>query len=118
MIKMKLYDLTKLTEMSRGKVEFVTKMLNLFIEMAPRLLAEMNQALAMQEVDTIRKIAHQLKPSLSNLGIESLKNTISELEFFDPSVNSEAQLLELVSYTTQTISSVVEAMKEANNAAQ
>ncbi len=107
-----LYDLTQLREMSRGNREFVTKMLNIFIDTAQKLVMEFNDAFQIEDIDSIKRIAHKLKPSLANLGIHSLKNTIRDLEFFDPLVNSNAKLFEGVSYTTEVINAVVDSLKE------
>ncbi len=107
-----LYDLTQLREMSRGNREFVTKMLNIFIDTAQKSVMEFNDAFQIEDIDSIKRIAHKLKPSLANLGIHSLKNTIRDLEFFDPLVNSNAKLFEGVSYTTEVINAVVDSLKE------
>lgn len=108
----KLYDLTQLREMSRGNNDFVTKMLNIFLDSAQRSVKEMNEAFQKDDVESIKRIAHRLKPSLANLGVHSLKNTISDLDLFDSAVNSNTKLYELVSNTTEIINSVINSLKE------
>lgn len=67
-----LYDLTKLKAISRGNNEFVDKMIALFVEEIPISMNAMLEALNESDYLKIQSIAHRLKPSIQNMGIENV----------------------------------------------
>ncbi len=75
-----LYDLTNLTEISGGDQEFVNRMLILFAEQSRSTLGELELAHSGGNYAEIARLAHRIKPSIDNMGIHSLKQTIRELE--------------------------------------
>lgn len=60
----RLYDLSKLKQISRGNKAFEQRMILLFLDQNPRLMEEMVQAFAQEEFTTVKAIAHKLKPSM------------------------------------------------------
>tara|TARA_R110002049_G_scaffold16388_8_gene65343 strand:+ start:688 stop:3516 length:2829 start_codon:yes stop_codon:yes gene_type:complete len=75
-----LYSLEKLSTISRGDQTFISKMVAIFIQQTSSAIEEMKEAEATNDYDRIRKLAHKLKPSLDNLQIDSLKETVRKLE--------------------------------------
>jgi HPt (histidine-containing phosphotransfer) domain-containing protein len=55
-------------------------MVNLFIEQTPPALQGMREALDKNDLVSFRAQAHKMKPSLTFMGIASLKGTIDRLE--------------------------------------
>ncbi|TWI95544.1 PAS domain S-box-containing protein [Mucilaginibacter frigoritolerans] len=75
-----LYDLSSLKAISRGNETFMQKMVNIFCEQTPIMLKEMEAASLVNDLDKISKTAHQMKPSIDNLNIVSLKQLVRDIE--------------------------------------
>ena len=78
-----LYDLSLLTQMSSGNEQFVDKMVKLFISLAKDNIQIFEQSLNNNDINTIIKTAHKIKPSIDQMGIDSLKEVIRKVEKFD-----------------------------------
>lgn len=88
----KLYDLSKLEQLSRGDKQFLRKILTIFSSDVPVMLNQLQNSVEQNDVTTIRSISHQLKPTLENLGINTLYDVIRALEK-TTDVNSETRAL-------------------------
>jgi PAS domain S-box-containing protein len=75
-----LYDLSSLKAISKGNEVFVQKMVNIFCEQTPIMIKDMEAAFLVNDLDKISKAAHQMKPSIDNLNIVSLKQLIRDIE--------------------------------------
>ncbi len=75
-----LYSLDDLVRISRGNKVFVNRMKLVFIDEAQRGLNEMETALKANDLQTVSKVAHRMKPSLGNLKIDKLFDPIRRLE--------------------------------------
>ncbi|MBA3828178.1 MAG: PAS domain S-box protein [Taibaiella sp.] len=75
-----LYNLSSLNGISRGNSDFVLKMLQLFVTEVPNSIRRMNEAFANNDIETVRTLAHRIKPSLQNMGIDSLREGIIYIE--------------------------------------
>lgn len=75
-----LYSTEKLFVLSKGNVDFVKKMILLFIETAPSQTEKLKKALQDNDINTIRTVSHTMKPSLDMMGINSLHDTIRDIE--------------------------------------
>jgi PAS domain S-box-containing protein len=102
-----LYDLTKLEAIARGNTSFVNKMVNLFKEQAPATMLEIEEAYAQQNFEKVGKLAHRLKPSIDNMGISSLKETIRDMETNAVAYGHSEKLSLLISETRNCIQQVV-----------
>jgi len=76
----KLYNLSKLEEMSAGDRVFVKKMIHMFLDQSPKLLESINLHYQKLEFKMLRAVAHKFKPSIDFMGIESLKEDIRLIE--------------------------------------
>ena len=87
-----LWDLEKLRELCRGNEEFLQKMLRLFLEQTPLRIKDMQKAFADKNWKAVSDTAHKMKPSLDNMGINALRETVRNLEKateFTPEKNQE-----------------------------
>ncbi len=75
-----LYNLTKLKEHARGNEQFVRKMLRLFLEQTPDAINEIAENFNKGNLQRVRSIAHQIKPSIDLLCIEQVQNEIRLIE--------------------------------------
>lgn len=103
----KLYDLTKMKEISKGDNDFIKKMLSIFITQTPDVIGEMKKAIQINDKVTLGKLAHKIKPGLDSFGISSLHYTIRELETAaDKSITNE-RIWELMNTTEAVITEVI-----------
>lgn len=102
-----LYDLTPLKNMSRGNETFVAKMIEIFIQLAKENIATFESALLTDDVETIKKYAHKIKPSIDQMGITSLKEVVRKIEKYDLKAGSITELAELVGEQNNTLHKVI-----------
>ncbi|MFK7758077.1 MAG: PAS domain S-box protein [Flavobacteriales bacterium] len=107
------YSLDKLKAISRGDQAFLTKMLSIFIEQAEKTITEIQLAQSTGSLERIRKLAHKIKPSLDNLAITQLKETVRKLEKIGTEVDPE-ELSTLSQVFSDELSKIVSELKELN----
>ena len=108
----KLYDLSMVREISRGSDEFVTKMVQLFIETTISAVNEMKGNLQKEEWDSIGSIAHKIKSSIDTMGIVSIKEDIRLLEKYGKERIQLNEIPELINKIDSTIEKVNSKLKE------
>ncbi|AWW29713.1 hypothetical protein DN752_06005 [Echinicola strongylocentroti] len=75
-----LYDLDRLDAIAPGNKDFKQKMVALFKSVSESSVQELKEALDKNDEDSVRRIAHRLKPTITTMGIDSLKQPITDLE--------------------------------------
>ncbi|MBI5373046.1 MAG: response regulator [Sphingobacteriales bacterium] len=108
----RLYELTQLEKIASNNQSFIRKMVTLFTNQAPADLKEIREAFANGNLATVRSTAHRMKPSLDNMGIESLHGLIREIETWDDSHAPNDQLDKKIAELSHTISLVLDQLKE------
>lgn len=106
-----LFDLSKLKMISKGNIEFINKMIALFIETSSTSIVDMKQAYLNNDFEKISKIAHRIKPSIENLEISSLKNEIKEIEMNAENYQKSEQLEHLILKVEQVLNEVTSNLK-------
>jgi response regulator RpfG family c-di-GMP phosphodiesterase len=76
----KLYDLSRLRELSMGNEEFVRKMIILLEKEIPVVLAELQEGFEENDFAKMASAAHRVRPSLDYMGVDSLKSKINKIE--------------------------------------
>lgn len=76
----KLFDLSLIVSMSRGNTDFINKMIAVFIDETPAAVEEIKKSWQNKDFQTIRKVAHRIKPNLANFGIHDLRQDIQTIE--------------------------------------
>jgi CheY-like chemotaxis protein len=104
--KNKLYDLSLIEQMSRGKSEFVTKMIQLFVVLANETIDLLQKALSENDVKTIQKTAHKIKPTIELLGIVSLKDIVIDLESRKNILADDAEIAKNVMFIIDVLEKV------------
>ncbi len=105
-----LYDLAKIQEMSRGNQDFVQKMVDIFISLAKENTEILNRSFESEDWETIRRIAHKIKPSIDLMGITLLKDIIRKIEKFDEDKNSVSALGQWINEVVGTLSLIVKSL--------
>jgi PAS domain S-box-containing protein len=87
-----LYDVGKLTEISRGDKGFVRKMLHQFISLTPPLINDLQQAYEESDFKKVGFLAHKLKPSADILSIDSVRHILDALQEIEKGDGKSDQL--------------------------
>jgi len=73
-------DLTFLNEISDGDQDFITDVLQTFLEEMPKDMNQLRAAIQIQDIIGIGKVAHKTKSTLQTLGLHELKEMAYFLE--------------------------------------
>ncbi len=79
-IKKISYDLNYLREVSGNNKEFIQEMVQTFVTTIPKVLDEMQESMKAKDWDKVSGLAHQIKPSLTLMGLSELKNNVVLIE--------------------------------------
>lgn len=109
----KQYNLTYLKNMSGNNQEFLKEMLQTFVQSIPNSLKEMEDALSLSDFIQVARVAHQIKPSMTLLGIDHLKESCIRIESLAKSSKAPSLDLQLnVSEFTQTCRDIISDLTE------
>lgn len=106
------FNLTYLKNMSGDNPEFVREMVETFITSIPKLLRDMEEALRKADLIKVGKIAHQIKPSLTLMGIPQLKESAVQLEEIVSAPHGKNPKLEVTNFI-EACSKVVAELADA-----
>ena len=101
-----LYDLKKLESIAQNNQSFILKMVTLFSRQAPSDVHEIEMAFEKKDYQTVRAVAHRMKPSIDNMGIVSLHGLIREIELYNETETTASQLDTKIRFLKETISQV------------
>ena len=73
-------SLKSLLEFSRGKNDFVVKMLRLLLEQTPPAVQSIGEAIGAKDFEAVRALAHKMKPNINLMGNAELDRLIQKLE--------------------------------------
>jgi len=85
-------DLSYLREMSGGNKELILEMISIFASQVKDFGVEMDQLLESGQYETLGKLAHKAKSSVSIMGLNDLAKSLKDLE------NSAAERKNIDSY--------------------
>ncbi|MEC4988264.1 MAG: response regulator, partial [Oscillatoria sp. PMC 1068.18] len=104
-----ILDWGRLERVSRGKVAFRKRLLEIFVEVTEKDLAELKEAIAAGDVRTIQAKAHRIKGSAANVGMLNLPRLTEKLEKLATAGNMEPvkRLFEQIEQEFLTLASVV-----------
>lgn len=106
-----LFDLSQLKHMSRGNDDFVRKMINLFIKVTEENTEKLIEAMENNDIETVKKLAHKIKPSIDQMGIISLKDVVRSVEKFETGSGNKTEIEVLIRKLVYTLKSVTEQLK-------
>jgi HPt (histidine-containing phosphotransfer) domain-containing protein len=107
-----LYDISKITQLSKGNPQFIKKMIDLFIEHTPPAIAQIKLAYEAQDFATMRKTAHRIKPSLDNLRITQAMEDVRALEGFGENNLAYETVKQVVARLEKVVQEVVSALEK------
>jgi PAS domain S-box-containing protein len=74
------YNLNYLKEVSGNNQDFIHEMVNTFITTLPQTLEELADAIAVSDWGKVSRLAHQIKPSFTLMGLDSLRTKVVQIE--------------------------------------
>ncbi len=110
-VKEQLFDLSYLNEISRGDLDFLKKMLELFISQVPENMVLLNEAFEKNDMLALKAIAHKTKSSIDTLMISSLQNVVKEIEELANKNDNGPKLQELIQRMNSVIPEVIMQLK-------
>jgi PAS domain S-box-containing protein len=113
----KQYDLEYLKNMSGNNQEFIKEMLQTFVQSIPNSLREMEDALNLSDFAKLARVTHQIKPSMTLLGINHLKDLAVQIEGLAkigkaPILELQLNVMEFTQTCRDIISDLVEELKK------
>ncbi len=111
MTEEKLYNLNQLSEIAAGNEEFITKMVNMFLEMTPALVDRIEAGLQTQDWPEVRSAAHKMKPSVDMMGIGSLYDVVRGIEGNAKTETDLDKIPELYFTLSETLEKVYEQLR-------
>jgi HPt (histidine-containing phosphotransfer) domain-containing protein len=94
---------------------FVQKMVKVFIEQSQSSIDQMNAAMKAQDFETLRKVAHRMKPSIDNLSIQQLMPVVREIETHSKERIDDEKLVSLINQYAQMLTVILEDIAKWNN---
>jgi HPt (histidine-containing phosphotransfer) domain-containing protein len=88
----KLYNIQNIFELASGDKAFVKRLINIFITETPETINSIYTAHRNGDQETVRKLAHRIKPSIKNLGITAIINDLIDVEQGNYPDQTEAKL--------------------------
>lgn len=88
-----MYNLDYLRSVSGNNEEFIREMVSTFIQTVPGILEDMHQAMDKQDWTKLSRLAHQIKPSFTLMGLDALR---TDIVFVEENSKMETNLSEVV----------------------
>lgn len=76
----KVINLDYLNDIADGDKDFIREILGIFVDQMPAEEIKLREALAAQDWQQVRNIAHKVKSSTGNLGIKKAYDNFAEIE--------------------------------------
>jgi HPt (histidine-containing phosphotransfer) domain-containing protein len=102
----KCYNTDKL--MSKTNPVFIKKMIGMFIKLSKEYLVNINKALGSCDIDKINQLAHYIKPSVDLLCIDSIKQSVREIE---QATEISSDLADTINFTNHRLQMVIDQMQ-------
>ena len=108
---MMIYSLDKINEMADGDEDFILSIIGVFLEEVPHDLADLEKAIAADDVENAYKLAHKLKPNMDILGLEEARVAALEIETIGKNNGSMDEIRARFPKLQQDINQVVSELK-------
>jgi HPt (histidine-containing phosphotransfer) domain-containing protein len=81
-------DLSYLKQLSNGSNKFILEIIDVFLKQTPEALESMENYLNNKDWKSLRAVAHKIKPSMTFMGINDLKDVVGKIEeYADKEIN-------------------------------
>lgn len=107
-----LYTLASLIEISKGREDFVTKMVDLFCTQMPIMVQEMKIAYSNNDLLEMGSVAHKLKSNIDHLKITRIQRVIRNIEELGNEQINDENLPQCIELIQRTVSETIASLKE------
>ena len=104
------YSLDSVNELSGGDDEFITVLVQTFLEEIPPDLENMAKAVVEDNPEQAYQYAHKMKPNLQLFGIDLLKE-IKEVEAWSKSGEDKSQIMGILDHITNLVNTAIKNLK-------
>ncbi len=108
----RLFNLTSLKNLSRGNIEFMEKMVSIFIELSTDTIEKASTAISQNNFIEVSRLIHKLKPSVETLGITSIIPKLKLLEEIAIETEDKEQITALFGVIKEVLEKAVIQLKE------
>ena len=98
----KVYNLKYVNEATGGKKSLIKEILDAFLSVVPEEMDLINIAVSETDYDTIKRIAHRMRSSVSIMGITELEPILKEME----SLGNEAKCIDEIKQLNIRLNSI------------
>ena len=102
-----LFSLDKLKKISNNNNEFIERMIGLFIDQVPQSVSEIRKAFEDKDFARVKSVTHRIKPTIDNMGIQSLYQVVRDIEFLTVNETESKKLPALIGFFESRIKEVV-----------
>jgi len=103
-----LYSLAQLQEIGKDDKGFVDSMLRMFVNVASQGIIQFKEYQASNDIESIRKLAHKIKPNIQILEIAAISDKILLIEKFGLEERPDLDLNTLIEEVTVVLQSVID----------
>jgi len=111
----KLYDLTNLKKDFQNDKEAISEMIRIFLEFTPINLVELNNAINDSDYKAIAAVAHKMKYSMSNYGINSVKDDIVAIEMLSKQSSNIDEIKIIADKVNVALNQVMKSIRQEIN---
>lgn len=112
-LQKRAFDLSYLKSVSGNNETFIKEMVETFVQSIPQSLKDLEKAMEQYDSEKLTRITHQVKPSLTLLGLDSLRETAVTLEGgFKTTKLPNEQLSKLLTIFIKSCSDAIKSLKE------
>ena len=104
------YSLDSVNELSGGDDEFITVLVQTFLEEIPPDLENMSKAVIDNNPQQAYQYAHKMKPNLQLFGIDLLKE-IKQVETWSKSGKDTSEILSVLDHITSLVNTAIKNLK-------
>ena len=73
-------SLAYLQDIADGNAEFMIEMMDIFLKQTPAYLAEIDQALLVEDWRAVAEISHKIRPTFAFIGADETKDEMAKIE--------------------------------------
>jgi HPt (histidine-containing phosphotransfer) domain-containing protein len=107
-----LYNLNSLHNLSRGNIEFVKKMVTIFIQQTNTTLEKIERSIETKNYIEVSQLIHKIKPSIEGIGVTSISDSVKKLEKIAKETEDVEQIESLFLTIKEVLTVVIEQLKE------
>ncbi len=110
-----IFDLKKLIQIAGDNTDFIYQMLKLFVSDVPDSMNKISTAYENRDFNTIKYLAHRIRPSLQNMSINGIKDETLQLEILATEKQAGKEMEDIIRKMASVINKVTAKIKSDYN---